>query len=325
MTATEKIKSKAFSLGFNKVGIAQCEQLSEEAIHLRQWLDKGNHATMDWMPRNFEKRANPALVVEGAKSVISVALNYYTNVQHSRNSETGKISRYAWGDDYHEILTEKLKNLHSWLQREFSGYNGRYYVDTGPVMDKVWAQRSGIGWIGKHTNVITQDIGSWVFLGEIITTLELEPDAPATDHCGTCTLCIEACPTQAITEPYVVDSNRCLSYLTIEHRGEIKGEITEQFDGWIYGCDVCQDVCPWNEKFSVETEEDSFAPRDWNVAPRLEEWKSMGQQEFTAKFKGSPIKRTKREGLVRNVNVVLDRKFQHRDTEKQRNTENDAK
>lgn len=325
MTISEQIKAQALSLGFSKVGIARAEPLTEEAAHLRTWLDRGNHATMDWIARNFEKRVDPSTVVSGAKSVIAVALNYYTEVEHSRNPESGKISRYAWGDDYHDIVTEKLRIFHSWLQREFSGYDGRYYVDTGPVMDKVWAQRSGIGWIGKHTNVITQDIGSWVFLGEIITTLELEPDAPATDHCGTCTLCIEACPTDAITEPYVVDSHLCLSYLTIEHRGEIKGKVTDQFDGWIYGCDICQDVCPWNEKFSVATDEKRFEPREWNVAPKLEEWKNMSQEEFSAKFKGSPMKRTKREGLVRNVKVVLDKKLQHRDTEKQRDTENYVK
>lgn len=306
VTAEEKIKAKALELGFNKVGIAKAEILTEAGDHLDDWLDRNFHATMEWMSRNSRKRMDPRNVVPGAKSVIAVALNYYTPAPHSKEPTIGKISRYAWGDDYHDIVTERLKILHLWLQQEFSGYTGRYYVDTGPVMEKVWAERAGIGWIGKHTNVITQDMGSWVFLGEIITTLELDADTPATDHCGTCTLCIDACPTHAITEPYVVDSNLCLSYLTIEHRGDIEGDLSRQFSGWIYGCDVCQDVCPWNEKFSLETREQRFRAREWNLAPKLNEWKEMSRDEFSSKFKGSPIKRTKLEGLTRNVRVVMD-------------------
>jgi epoxyqueuosine reductase len=301
MTASEKIKSEALKLGFTKVGIARAEALDEEAKRLREWLNRGYHSTMDWMERNFEKRTDPRNIVPNAKSVICVAINYYTPQQHSNDPSAGKISRYAWGDDYHDIVTKTLKMLWSWMKKEFPGIEGRYYVDTGPVMDKVWAERAGIGWIGKHTNVLTQDIGSWIFLGEIITTLELEYDEPATDHCGTCSLCIEACPTNAIVEPYVVDSNKCISYLTIEHRDEIDPTLGEKFENWIYGCDICQDVCPWNQKFSVETTEEPFAPRESNVAPRLDEWKEMTQAEFTRQFKGSAIKRTKLEGLKRNV------------------------
>jgi epoxyqueuosine reductase len=232
-------------------------------------------------------------------------MNYYTPTQHSDSAGVGKISRYAWGDDYHDIVTEKLKALRSWMQREFPGVEGRYYVDTGPMMDKVWAKRAGIGWIGKHTNVITQDIGSWVFLGGLITTLELEYDSPATDHCGTCSLCIEACPTNAIVEPYVLDSNKCISYLTIEHRGEIDPALHEKFENWIYGCDICQDMCPWNQKFSVVTNEAGFAPRERNVAPKRDEWKEMTQADFTRQFKGSAMKRTKLSGLKRNVRSIL--------------------
>jgi epoxyqueuosine reductase len=305
MTAAEAIKAKAREIGFTKVGIARAEPLDEEAKHLRAWLHRGFHATMDWMERNFEKRTDPRAIVPNAKSVICVALNYYTPQQHTNDTTIGKISRYAWGDDYHDIVTEKLKALWSWMQKEFPDADGRYYVDTGPVMDKVWAERAGIGWIGKHTNVITQDIGSWVFLGEIITTLVLEYDEPATDHCGTCSLCIEACPTNAIVEPYVVDSNRCISYLTIEHRGELDSAVAEKFENWIYGCDICQDVCPWNQKFSAVTNERGFAPRESHVAPKLEEWKEMTQAEFTRLFKGSPMKRTKLSGLQRNVSAVL--------------------
>lgn len=305
MTSSEKIKSEALKIGFTKVGIAKAGALQEEARRLREWLNRGYHATMDWMERNVEKRTDPRKIVPNAKSVICVALNYYTPPQHPNDPIVGKISRYAWGDDYHDIVGEKLNALWRWMQKEFPGVEGRCYVDTGPVMDKVWAEHAGIGWIGKHTNVITRDIGSWIFLGEIITSLELEHDEPATDHCGTCSLCIEACPTNAIVEPYVVDSNRCISYLTIEHRSEIDPTLGEQFENWIYGCDICQDVCPWNQKFSVETQETGFAPRAGNVAPKLEEWKEISPEDFRARFKGSPIKRTKADGLRRNILSVL--------------------
>lgn len=304
-TPTERVKAKALELGFSKVGIAKAEAIDAEASRLNEWLSRGYHATMSWMERNFEKRTDPRAIVPNAKSVICVALNYFTPRQHSNDPSVGKISRYAWGDDYHDIVTDKLKALWRWMQKEFPGVEGRYYVDTGPVMDKVWAERAGIGWIGKHTNVITHDIGSWVFLGEIITTLALECDEPATDHCGSCSLCIEACPTSAIVEPYIVDSNKCISYLTIEHRGEIDPALGDKFEHWIYGCDICQDVCPWNEKFSQRSDEHRFAPREWNVAPKLDEWHTMSQEEFAQKFKGSPIKRTKRSGLQRNVAVAL--------------------
>lgn len=302
----ERIKHKALDLGFSKVGIARAVALEEEGRHLSEWLGRGYQGTMEWMSRNPGKRTDPRAVVPGARSVIAVAMNYYTPAPHTSQPGVGKISRYAWGDDYHDILTDRLKQLWEWMRQEFPDVEGRYYVDTGPVMDKVWAERAGIGWIAKHSNVITPDFGSWVFLGELITTLELEPDAPATDHCGTCTLCIEACPTGAIVEPYVVDSNRCLSYLTIEHRGEITGEIAGQLEGWIYGCDICQDVCPWNFKFSAASAEEGFSPRPWNVAPDLATWREMTQEEFSTKFKGSAMKRTKREGLVRNINAVLE-------------------
>ena len=304
---TQRIKAKAIELGFTKVGIAKAEPLDEEGSHLHDWLNRGYHGTMEWMARNSEKRVDPRNVLPGAKSVIAVAMNYYTDVAHPDRDGVGKISRYAWGDDYHDILLDRLRELRSWMETEFPGAEGKVYVDTGPVMDKVWAQRAGIGWEGKHTNIITQEVGSWVFLGELITTLELEYDQTAVDHCGTCTLCIEACPTGAIVEPYVIDSNKCLSYLTIEHRGEIAGEVTQQFSGWIYGCDICQDVCPWNEKFSTETQVDGFAPREGNVSPSLEEWMDMTPEEFRGRFKGSPIKRTKREGLVRNIHIVRSR------------------
>lgn len=304
-TAAERIKAKARQLGFTSVGMARAEPLAAEADHLGQWLGRGYHGTMHWMARDDGKRTDPAMIVPGARSIIALALNYYTSIKHSADPETGKISRYAWGDDYHDILLEKLEQLWTWIRSNFPAAQGKYYVDTGPVMEKAWAQRAGIGWIGKHTNVITRVSGSWVFLSEIITTLELDPDPPAADHCGTCTLCIDACPTGAIVGPYVLDSTRCISYLTIEHRGRIDDPIAEHFDRWIYGCDVCQDVCPWNNKFSVVTEEHRFQPRAWNVAPRLQDWVSMDETGFSEQFRGSPVRRTKFEGLMRNIFIVL--------------------
>lgn len=304
MTADE-VRTKARELGFTHVGFASAGALDEEGEHLRTWIDRGYVASMEWIPRTADKRADPRIVLPGARSVIAVAMNYYTPHQHTVQPESGKISRYAWGDDYHDVLTEKLELLWWWIRQECPGTEGRFYVDTGPVMEKAWAQRAGIGWIGKHTNVITTDFGSWVFLGELITTMEFASDAPATDHCGTCTLCIEACPTHAIVEPYVVDSNRCLSYLTIEHRGEIAEHLQPHFEGWIYGCDICQDVCPWNHKFAAGSPEPGFQPRDQNRGPDLNAWAGMSPERFADLFRDSPVKRAKREGIERNVRIVL--------------------
>lgn len=305
MTLTEQIKSKAIETGFHKVGIAKAEKLTVEAEHLKEWLNRGNHASMQWMEKNVEKRIDPKEIVPNAQSVISVALNYYTPTKHEPNVAEGKISRYAWGDDYHIHVTKRIQTLFDCIKQLAPESDGRYYVDTGPVMDKVWAARAGIGWQGKHTNLITKEYGSWVFLGEIITTLKLDYDSPIEDFCGTCTACIDACPTDALNDPYVVDSNKCISYLTIEHRGEIAESLGEKFDQWIYGCDICQDVCPWN-KFQLETEHKEFVSREWNVNPNLESLKTISQKEFSKRFKNSPIKRTKREGIIRNATVVTD-------------------
>ena len=300
------LKLKARELGFSIVGVAPAEPLEQEGARLRAWLARGFQGDMHWMTSNTEKRIDPDAVLPGARSVVSVAMNYYADVKHSSDARIGKISRYAWGDDYHEILLKPLRSLAGWIENEFPGSLAKAYVDTGPVMEKVWAQRAGIGWIGKHTNLITPDMGSWVFLGEVVTTAQFEHDEPAVDHCGTCRLCIDACPTDAIVESYVVDSHRCLSYLTIEHRGPITGKITGDFEGWIYGCDICQDVCPWNEKHAMPSTERGFEPREHNRAPVLEEWSMMTEQEFREMFRGSAMKRTKHQGLVRNVRIVLD-------------------
>jgi len=304
-TLTAEIKQRATELGFSKVGIARAEHLSEEGERLNEWLARGFQATMEWVSRNAEKRVDPRKVLPDARSVIVVALNYYTDFRHSTEEGTGRVSRYAWGDDYHDILGEKLAELLEFIKLKLPQVHGKVYVDTGPVMEKAWAQRAGIGWIGKHTNLITQDYGSWVFLGELIINVEFEYDDPATDHCGSCTLCVEACPTEAIVEPYVLDSNRCISYLTIEHRGEIAEELGERFDRWVYGCDICQDVCPWNQRFSHPTIVEEFRPRAQTLAPSLAEWSEMSPKEFSENFSRSSMKRTKRSGLTRNAKLLL--------------------
>jgi epoxyqueuosine reductase len=304
-TLTARVKARALALGFTKVGIAEAAPLEDHALRLHEWLSRGYQGSMQWMGRNEEKRGDPRRVLPGCRSVIVVAMNYYTDIAHREEAGKGRISRYAWGDDYHDLLSKRLRLLLQWLLEENPGSEAKLYVDTGPVMEKVWAERAGIGWEGKHTNVITPEVGSWVFLGEILTTLSLERDEPAADHCGDCALCIDACPTGALVEPYVLDSRRCISYLTIEHKGPIDPEIGRNFDGWVYGCDTCQDVCPWNGKFARPTVEEAFMPRDGNIAPDLQTWRNMGPEEFRARFKGSPVTRTRLEGLKRNVREVV--------------------
>jgi len=302
---THRLKMKAAELGFSEIGIARAELLNEEEKHLRQWFALGFHASMQWLERDTGKRLDVTKILPNAKSIICVALNYYTPGQHSTNPALGKISRYAWGDDYHLVLTQRLEKLYEFLQSEIPGVSGKLYVDTGPVMDKVWAVRAGIGWLGKHTNIITRKFGSWVFLGEILIDAELEYDTPMPDLCGTCTACLDACPTQAIVQPYLLDANKCISYLTIEHRGELPKEIVTNFQNWIYGCDICQDVCPWN-RFQNETDEPAFQPREENIAPKLTELAELSQEEFSRRFRNSPMKRAKHSGLTRNAKAVIE-------------------
>jgi epoxyqueuosine reductase len=305
LSLTDHIKVKASELGFSYVGIARAEELTEEGSRLREWLSLGYHASMQWMEREAEKRIHPQIVLPKIKSVICVAMNYYSSVQHSENLETGKVSRYAWGDDYHNIATERLEKLRDFIQSKIPEVTCKLYVDTGPVMDKVWAVRAGIGWMGKHTNIITRGHGSWIFLGEILLDAELMYDEPIADLCGSCTACMDACPTQAIVQPYVLDSNKCISYLTIEHHDELPKELTAKFDRWVYGCDVCQDVCPWN-RFQKKTREPAFQPRESNIAPKLIELIEISQEDFSRRFHQSPVKRTKRSGLIRNAKAVLE-------------------
>ncbi len=299
---SEKIKQKALDIGFHKVGIVRADALDKEAVGLQSWLSKGFAADMLWMERDPEKRADPRLLLPNARSMVVVALNYFTPHEHN---ETGKISRYAWGDDYHDIVKQKLRELLDWIKAESPECEGKACVDTAPVMDKSWAVRAGIGWLGKHSNVITTDLGSWVFLGELILDIELDYDNEiVADHCGSCTACIEACPTSAIVEPYVVDSAKCLSYATIELRSEeLPKHISDNMEGWFYGCDICQDVCPWN-RFEKPTDEARFEPRlgETSIAP--EKVIEFTPEEYAARFRKSAIKRAKLPGLKRNAEAL---------------------
>lgn len=284
----------------------RAEPLTEEAPRLKEWLARGYHGEMSWMARDVEKRLDPLELFPQARSIVVVALNYYTPDQHREDSRTGKVSRYAWGDDYHDVLKTKLESLLSWIREQAPEAAGKICVDIQPTMDKAWAVRAGLGWLGKHTNVITPEYGSWIFIGELLLNLDLEPDAiPAEDHCGTCTMCIDACPTHAITEPYVVDSNRCISYATIELRTpELPTSMQQDLSGWLYGCDICQDVCPWN-RFEEGTDEARFAPREGNVNAELDELLALTPEAYAVRFRGSAMKRTKLTGLQRNARALL--------------------
>ncbi len=302
---TRRISERALAEGFQKVGIVRAEALAEESARLADWLSLGLHGEMGWMARDTHRRTDPREILPGARSVVSVALNYFTPHEHARDPEAGKISRYAWGDDYHDVLTEKLRALLAWIKEACPQVEGKICVDAQPAMDKAWAVRAGLGWIGKHTNLITPEYGSWVFLGELILNVELEYDgARIQDHCGTCTLCIESCPTGAIVEPYVVDSRRCISYATIELRApELPSEVSANMDGWLYGCDVCQDVCPWN-RFEQPAQEARFEPREGATSIEHAKIIKLTPEDFAARFRRSPVKRAKLAGLKRNAHAL---------------------
>ncbi|HZN10566.1 MAG TPA: tRNA epoxyqueuosine(34) reductase QueG [Blastocatellia bacterium] len=302
----EEIKAQARALGFEKAGVVPAALLAEEGARLREWLARHFHGEMGYMARDPEMRADPRRLLPGAKSVVSVALNYYRPGPHAEAPGVGKISRYAWGDDYHDVLREKLKALLAWVVERAPGTEGRVCVDSAPMMDKAWAERAGLGWIGKHTNLITREYGSWVFLGGLLLTLELDSDSLVEpDRCGTCTACLDACPTGALVAPYQLDATRCISYGTIELRGaELPEVIGERLENWIFGCDICQDVCPWS-RFSTPTAEPRFEPRPGVTAPRLAELAEMTQEEFSARFRGSAVKRAKVAGLRRNARAAL--------------------
>jgi epoxyqueuosine reductase len=305
-TGSSVVKQKARELGFHQVGIAAVDGVKgEEAQRLQAWIGLGYHADMEWMAS--PKRQDICACMPEVRSLICVALNYYTPHQRPQGKEYAKISRYGWGRDYHKVMHKKLKVLASWLESLGSGVKARYYADTGPVQDKVWAQKAGIGWIAKNGNVITREYGSWVFLGEVLTNLELESDRPHTEHCGTCTRCLEACPTGAITQPFVVDANRCIAYHTIENRAEKLPEaIAPHMQGWVAGCDICQDVCPWNQRFAQETDVKEFQPYPGNLTPKLVELAKISDCEWDKRFPASALRRIKPEMLRRNARANVD-------------------
>jgi epoxyqueuosine reductase len=303
------VVKEARSAGFDLVGFAKAEELTAEVEKLEEWLRRGFQSGMKYMERNLEKRKKVNEILPGAKSVISLALNYYTDEDYSHDPETGKISRYAWGKDYHLVIWDKLLMLENSLRKLDPAFISISYVDTGPVMDKVWAKRAGLGWIGKHTNLINQEFGSWIFIANIITNYEFNYSNGIEDFCGSCTACIEACPTNAIVEEYVVDSNKCISNLTIENKGEISQEFKGKFDRWIYGCDICQDVCPWNIKFNQITRLQEFRPNNGMTEIPLKDVLSMDNADFIDKFSTSPIKRAKLKGLKRNARFLKSESF----------------
>jgi len=304
---TIAIKDKAMDLGFDLIGVSPIDSFPENQLY-KEWLNKGFSGEMTYLERNPEKREDIQNILPGAKSVISCAMNYNTDypysIEHADNTK-GWISRYAWGDDYHDTIKDKLQILMNYMCSESSDeINSKLYVDTGPVLERAYGKYAGVGWVGKNTCLINQEIGSWIFLGEIITNIELEYDAPVPDRCGTCTRCIDACPTDAIIEPYILDSRLCISYLTIELKDKIPYELREEIQNNIYGCDICQDVCPWNKRAHI-SDKTEFEPREGSLNPDLSYLSSLSVDEFRKQFKGSPIKRTKRRGLLRNVMIAM--------------------
>jgi epoxyqueuosine reductase len=282
-------------------GISKAGFLEQEAPRLENWLNKNQHGQMSYMENNFDKRLNPTLLVDGAKSVVSLLLNYYPS--EIQNQESYKISKYAYGQDYHSVIKEKLKELLYLIQENIGDVYGRAFVDSAPILDKAWAAKSGLGWIGKNSNLLTQQVGSFYFIAELIIDLELEYDYATTDHCGTCTACIDSCPTEAIVAPYIVDGSKCISYFTIELKENIPPEMKGKLDDWAFGCDICQDVCPWN-KFSKPHSEPLFNPNPELLSMTKKDWEEITEETFKTVFKNSAVKRTKFEGLKRNINFI---------------------
>ena len=298
---TSIIKSESKRLGFLSCGISKAGFLEDEAPRLENWLNNQMYGQMSYMENHFDKRLNPTLLVDGAKSVISLLLNYYPS-EH-QNEDSYKISKYAYGQDYHHVIKEKLKELLHFIQTEIGEVSGRAFVDSAPVLDKAWAAKSGLGWVGKNSNLITQKVGSFYFIAELIIDLELEYDLPTTDHCGSCSACLDACPTEAIVAPYVVDGSKCISYFTIELKDNLPQEMKGKFDDWMFGCDVCQDVCPWN-RFSKPHNEPLFQTNSDILNFSKSDWEDITVDTFQKVFKNSAVKRTKYEGLLRNINFL---------------------
>ncbi len=301
--ATQFIKSLALEQGFMSVGISQAAFMEPEAKRLESWLNQDYHGQMSYMANHFDKRVDPTKLVPGAKSVISLTYNYY-NPTLQKDPEAPKISMYAYGDDYHKVVKDKLFEMVAVIRDKVGDIHGRCFVDSAPVLERDWARRSGLGWIGKHTLLLSKQRGSYFFLAELIIDLDLDHDHPVSDHCGTCTKCIDACPTDAISPTgYILDASKCISYLTIELRDEIPAEFQDQMDGWMYGCDICQEVCPWN-RFSTRHEEPAFEPTDELMQMKKREWQEITEDVFNRMFAKSPVTRTKYEGLKRNIGFL---------------------
>ncbi|WP_406845187.1 tRNA epoxyqueuosine(34) reductase QueG [Flavobacterium soyae] len=300
-TYSKFIKAEAKRLGFISCGISKAGFLEQEAPRLEKWLNNNHNGQMAYMENHFDKRLDPTLLVDDAKSVVSLLLNYYPS--ESQNDEAYKISKYAYGQDYHFVIKEKLKEFLYSIQENIGEVSGRAFVDSAPVLDKAWAAKSGLGWIGKNSNLITQKVGSFYFIAELILDLDLEYDHAVTDHCGSCTACIDACPTQAILAPYIVDGSKCISYYTIELKENIPNEMQGKFDNWMFGCDTCQDVCPWN-RFSKPHSEPLFNPNPDLISFSKKDWTEITEETFQKVFKNSPIKRTKFDGLKRNIKFL---------------------
>jgi epoxyqueuosine reductase len=300
-TYSEFIKSEAKRLGFLACGISKAGFLEEEAPRLEKWLNNNHHGQMAYMENHFDKRLDPTLLVDDAKSVVSLLLNYYP--PETQSQESFKISKYAYGQDYHFVIKERLKELLSSIQENIGDVSGRAFVDSAPVLDRAWAAKSGLGWIGKSGNLITRKVGSFYFIAELILDLDLEYDHATTDHCGSCTACIDSCPTQAIVAPHIIDGSKCISYYTIELKENIPYEMKGKFDEWMFGCDTCQDVCPWN-RFSKSHSEPLFNPNPELLSFSKKDWVEITEETFRSVFKNSPIKRTKFEGLKRNIKFL---------------------
>lgn len=297
------IKDEALRLGFQQCGIAKADFLEEEAPRLEKWLKNQHHGSMSYMENHFDKRLDPRILVDDAKSVISLTLNYFPE-QQQIDPDAPRISKYAYGKDYHLVIKDKLFQLLSFIQEQIGEVSGRAFVDSAPVLDRAWAKRAGIGWVGKNSNIISKKTGSFFFLAELIIDLDLVPDQPfTTDHCGSCTKCIDACPTEAILSPAIIDANKCISYLTIELRDEIPAQFNQQMGNWMFGCDICQDVCPWN-RFSVPNQEPEFQPAPNLLEMKKEDWLDITEDVFSKLFKNSAVKRTKFKGLVRNLDFI---------------------
>ncbi|MGA0272806.1 MAG: tRNA epoxyqueuosine(34) reductase QueG [Flavobacteriaceae bacterium] len=296
------IKNSARQLGFLSCGISKADFLEAEAPKLEAWLLGGHQGTMSYMERNFDKRLDPRRLVPGAKSIVSLLYNYHSD-QKQKDPEAPKISTYAYGTDYHLVIKNKLKAFMEILHREIGEVNGRVFVDSAPVMDKAWAAKSGLGWIGKNTNLISKKVGSFFFIADLILDLDLEYDTPVTDHCGSCTACIDACPTEALIQPYQIDGSKCISYLTIELKEAIPNEFQGKMDNWAFGCDVCQTVCPWN-RFATTHQEPDFEPHPELLSLTKKEWEEMNEAVFNTVFRKSAVKRTKYEGLQRNIKFL---------------------